>query len=389
MNIKIELSELMCRFNEKHGNKYDYSYMSYERMDRKIKIICPNHGEFYQTPSNHTKKGCLKCGYELNSKESKMKIDEFILRSTKTHGDKYSYESSIYVDYKTKIEISCKKHGKFKIIPILHIRGSGCKLCKSDLTKNKNPQKVDKLNNKQIKFIEVSKKIHNNYYSYKNTKYLKSNIPLIITCPRHGDFEQKPMHHLRGSGCQTCSVYKRNTIEFGEYVSRCNLKFNNKFTYSNYNGISGHVDVSCPIHGINKHLSYNHYISKHGCKICSYSSVIKYNSGRTKGTTGSKGNFELKYTNQEFINLISKKHNNKYDYSLVNYKGMKNKISVICKIHGKFYVESYSHTVGSGCSKCARKSRIKTTEFFIKESNLIHNNTYDYSLSEYIRSSDM
>ncbi len=47
-----------------HGNKYDYSSVEYERSHTKIIIICPEHGNFTQTPTNHihTKTGCPMCG---------------------------------------------------------------------------------------------------------------------------------------------------------------------------------------------------------------------------------------------------------------------------------------------------------------------------------------
>lgn len=45
-----------------HGNKYDYSNVVYENTDTKVKIICPEHGEFWQTPHHHLRgSGCQQC----------------------------------------------------------------------------------------------------------------------------------------------------------------------------------------------------------------------------------------------------------------------------------------------------------------------------------------
>lgn len=45
-----------------HGNKYDYSKVNYVNCELKVKIICPNHGIFYQSPWNHYNgNGCPKC----------------------------------------------------------------------------------------------------------------------------------------------------------------------------------------------------------------------------------------------------------------------------------------------------------------------------------------
>lgn len=45
-----------------HGERYDYYNVSYVNAYTKICIICPNHGEFYQTPGSHLNGvGCPKC----------------------------------------------------------------------------------------------------------------------------------------------------------------------------------------------------------------------------------------------------------------------------------------------------------------------------------------
>lgn len=45
-----------------HGNKYDYSKVNYINSYTKVCIICPEHGEFYQRPSDHIKgRGCPIC----------------------------------------------------------------------------------------------------------------------------------------------------------------------------------------------------------------------------------------------------------------------------------------------------------------------------------------
>ena len=45
-----------------HGGYYDYSMVEYTRSDAKVKIICPFHGVFEQTPSHHLSgHGCSRC----------------------------------------------------------------------------------------------------------------------------------------------------------------------------------------------------------------------------------------------------------------------------------------------------------------------------------------
>ena len=45
-----------------HGDKYDYSKVEYVNNHTKVCIVCPKHGEFWQTPKAHLNgQGCPKC----------------------------------------------------------------------------------------------------------------------------------------------------------------------------------------------------------------------------------------------------------------------------------------------------------------------------------------
>lgn len=59
------------------------------------------------------------------------------------------------------------------------------------------------------------------------------------------------------------------------------------------------------------------------------------------------------YTQEEFESLCNKVHDNKYDYSKVLYGGMDDRIEVICKRHGSFFLRAQDHYYQShGCSQC-------------------------------------
>lgn len=53
-------------------------------------------------------------------------------------------------------------------------------------------------------FILDARKVHGDKYDYSKTNYIRSNIRVIITCPIHGDFEQTPNNHLKGTQCPIC-----------------------------------------------------------------------------------------------------------------------------------------------------------------------------------------
>ena len=55
-------------------------------------------------------------------------------------------------------------------------------------------------------FINISNIIHNNRYTYDKVNYVDNLTEVKITCKIHGDFNQLPKCHLKGSGCIKCSL---------------------------------------------------------------------------------------------------------------------------------------------------------------------------------------
>lgn len=91
-------------------------------------------------------------------------------------------------------------------------------------------------------------------------------------------------------------------------------------------------------------------------------------------------------TQNEIIKRFVKIHNNIYDYSLVNFKSTHKSIDIICKKHGIFNQLVKNHLKGTICPKCNSENRRLKTEDFISKSVLVHDNTYDYSKTDCIKS---
>jgi hypothetical protein len=185
--------EFIKRAKNKHGNKYDYSLVEYKGYDIKVKIICPIHGIFEQTPRCHIKSECIKC---FTSKRI-IGIDNFIKKAKKIHNNKYDYSLSNYINRSTPIKIICEEHGIFEQLPYAHLRGSICYKC---FAKNKCTDTED--------FIKRAKKIHGDKYDYSFVKYENVTKKVKIICQKHGIFLQSPSSHLRGFGCQICKSSK-------------------------------------------------------------------------------------------------------------------------------------------------------------------------------------
>ena len=57
-------------------------------------------------------------------------------------------------------------------------------------------------------------------------------------------------------------------------------------------------------------------------------------------------------TTQQFCEQANAVHNNFYDYSLTEYVGCNSKVTIICPTHGEFEQRACNHLSGRGCRKC-------------------------------------
>lgn len=74
--------------------------------------------------------------------------------------------------------------------------------------------------NKTTYWINKAKEVHNNKYIYTKVKFTKSKDKTIITCPIHGDFEQRLDTHLSGHGCSACDN-KGGNCKFNVWKEKC------------------------------------------------------------------------------------------------------------------------------------------------------------------------
>lgn len=89
-----------------------------------------------------------------------------------------------------------------------------------------------------------------------------------------------------------------------------------------------------------------------------------------------------KLTLEEFIAKSKKIHEDRYDYSKVEYVNTYTKVEIICKEHGPFWQDPHNHMKGKGCPKCVSNYKL-TQDDFIQKATKRHNGFYDYSLVKY------
>lgn len=210
-----------------HKKRYDYSKIEYIDYRTKIKIICKEHGVFYQSPCVHvTGSGCQQCGKNKYITALTSNKEEFVKNSIQVHGEQYDYSDFIYVGSHTKGKIMCQQHGVFEQTPDHHLKGHACSSC--GLNKSKQLRTFDK-----EEFIIKSKQKHGDFYDYSLVEYNGSHEKVKIICKKHGIYEQKAYSHWQGIGCPSCShnVSKLETAWLSELdipLQNHSIKFGNK-----------------------------------------------------------------------------------------------------------------------------------------------------------------
>lgn len=184
------------------GNKYDYSLTEYTGANNKIKVIYDGV-IFEQRATSH-----LMYAPELN-----MNKEYFIKRSIDKWGEnKYDYSLVDYKNCKTKVKIIYNKTGEiFEQTPHLHLYRA--------------PENIKLAIRKTTEqFIKEANIIHDNKFNYDKTDYISNQTKVIITCPEHGDFEQRPLSHLQGIGCSNCNESKGEKI-IAKYLKYKKINF--------------------------------------------------------------------------------------------------------------------------------------------------------------------
>ena len=331
MTRRLTTEEFIEKAKATHKNKYDYSKVNYINTKTKVCIICPEHGEFWQTPSHHIVGcGCPKCGGTM-----KLTTEEFIDRAKKVHNGKYDYSRTTYITAREKVCIICPEHGEFWQVPDAHLNGSSCPKCSGVTSMTKD------------EFIAQARTIHGDKYDYSNVEYVNNGVEVCIICPEHGEFWQVPRYHIIGHGCQKCGGTKKSNTK--DFIAKAKEIHGDKYDYSKveYVNTKTKVCIICPEHGEFWQCPTNH-LKGCGCSKCG--KMVIGDSNRI--------------TQDEFLKKAKTIHGSKYDYSKVEYKKSNEKVCIICPEHGEFWQTPNGHLMGSGCPACACCYSKPETEIF-------------------------
>lgn len=374
----LSTQEFIRRSKAIHGDKYDYSVMSYKGLDYPINLICKKHNyEFtvkaaYRHIQDHYQ-GCQICKAE--------KSQNFFFDKAKTiHGDKYDYSESVFVSSKKPIDIICKKHNyKFTLKRAqAHLQGTfqGCPICSKEKRelqaeiakkerearrkeearmRGKTPrkplseeEKQEKLlkckKTRQERFLQKARAKYGDTYDYSLVEYQGREIPVKIICKTHGVFPICPRTFLQGThshpahGCPKCDgIQEQKKITQDDFLQAVREKHGDKWDVSNVQYVSQNqiLGLSCPDCKDNFKTTTKKLMDGLGCPRC---------EGRIK---------DLRY----YVEEAKKVHGDEYDYSECNIKREKGKhpmlINIRCKHHGLYSTRADVHIkMKCKCPKC-------------------------------------
>lgn len=362
---RLSKKVLLERFHNRHGQRYDYSEMNYKTIHEPIKIICVEHGHFYQTPQEHFRSnGCVKCfprTYDhlakyrsgpLQAKVAKLHSkSEIVEKSKEIHGNKYSYPDLKSAKLNNEITISCPKHGTFTKRLDYHFAGYGCAKCSWESLASSKRMKFDE-------FLEKANFVHNGFYNYNQVNWLEAKSKIDIICPIHGLFRQNAQSHLQGRKCNECAKKARG-LKIRKDVNAIIAEFKSihgdKYIYdkSSITTSKDYMLITCQKHGDFRQTPSNHRKGR-GCPLCK----------------NDKIGDALRASTDDVIAKFQSVHGDEFDYSLVidNYVNADTPVPIICKEHGVFWQAPYNH-IGRGdkCPSCkASKGELAVADWLEK-----------------------
>lgn len=206
-------------------------------------------------------------------KRKLLTTDEFIRRAKLVHGERYDYDTVVYVKSSSKLKITCKAHGVFEQNAHNHLKGVNCPKCGSE----KRQEYYANIRRQSANdFEDRANQCHDGFYDYSLVDYKTSVIKIEIICPTHGVFTQIPNEHLTGAGCPKCArerigqAIKGRVIKAAStFKDKARKEHGEKYNYEKVKYINSvtKVDIICPYHGLFSQTPSGHLSSK-GCPDC-------------------------------------------------------------------------------------------------------------------------
>lgn len=316
--------EFLIKAKEKNP-QFDFSQSIFNGRDKDVVAICSIHGRFIRKAGTFITKQttCPYCDLEKRKQE-------FIQKANHIHKCKYDYSKVEYKTNKIPVEIICPQHGSFWQAPGDHLKGWGCDKC----SKKHKPTTEE--------WIDSVKHIRNGIYGFSKVNYKDNKTPVILICPKHGEFSVLPNNFAHNkAGCPKCndelkSQRYRKTKE--QFIKDAKRIHGDLYDYSKVEYINSWepVCIICKEHGEFWQSPCTH-LSGSGCQKC-------VNKNQTKLYNMLKQDFpEKEIIYEAHLSWLEKQHFDIYfpKYNIaIEYDGQQHFIPVE-KFGGKAKLDDY------------------------------------------------
>lgn len=258
----------------------------------------------------------------MKREQYKYTTEIFKKKATETHGDRYDYSKSIYVNKRTKVLITCKEHGEFEQLPMNHVHGQGCPVCGKILAQNRE---MDVKNKRKTidEFKSDVKTMYGDRYEVVG-KYVNNKTKIAIYCHKknknnkeHGLFHITPNDLICGHGCPRC-VHSLMEDEIEELLNENNIRYirQKRFTWLGRQSLDFYLpDFNIAIECQGKqHFKPVNFKGEDKEIVNEKFEVIKRNDKQKHDLCETNGVKLLYYTNKYNYK------NEKYPYSLITDK---------------------------------------------------------------------
>jgi hypothetical protein len=263
-----------------HNNHYSYPEKKYLNAFTKIKIKCPTHGIFQQTPDSHLRgTGCPKCAIQQSTLDQTLSENEVNFRLSKKCGKgdfMVRLVKGAYKGMNSKSAVICTIHGRQPRRIMTSVMTSPCLECSN--TKHVRGYTTNE-------FLKILKKRFNNKYKIHEFVYQGKKTIIKMNCERegHGSFTLKAAGIHRSAGCHRCAYEKgtpnrlkgqKKALEKSrekrekDWLEKSRERHGEFYDYSEviYKDQHTPVLIGCPIHGFRSQEPTTHLTS--GCRLC-------------------------------------------------------------------------------------------------------------------------
>lgn len=179
----------------KHGGRYTYSPERVRDQGAwKVRIMCPEHGEFLQNPAKH------KSGQKCPACAGNVQFDT--LSKLKVLYPRQVFPETLPLRSKDRFELQCPEHGGFTVVlnQLLSNKfkisnGEACPKC-NIAKRGRSFRRGDTLERLTLKHPR---------YSFQGPAEALVTDQVSYICPEHGLQSSKAHDMLNGSGCPVCA----------------------------------------------------------------------------------------------------------------------------------------------------------------------------------------